>query len=468
MGRHSIPDPDDAAGDRYGDPSDPDATDSRDPGALDSGPATGGHRTLSEWTGSHRVVTPTRRGVSPAVIAALVGVVLLVGGVIVWRFFGDALSDRSNSSADRCLGGQAKVAVAADPAIAESISAFAETFNKTAGPVGDECVAVSVTAAGSTAVIDGMLGAWPADLGDKPAVWIPGSSVSAARLQAAAGPGIVSSARSVATSPLVLAVRPDLKSALAEQNWATLPTLQNDQGSLDGLGLPGWGTLRLALPTDGASDAANLLAEAVASASAPSGAPATDGIGAVTALIAGQPKLDGPGLDTAMKALLDGSDPAASPVHAVAVTEQQLFTRAAATSDAKSVLAGWRPSGPAPVADFPAVLLAGDWVSQEQASAASEFERFLRKPEQLAQLSGMFAGSASHVISQSCGPTMSRSGPRCRRMTSISLLLSMRPQQYQVFVVPSRITTSHSPSGVSVVSSRRARVDALPRAWARW
>lgn len=375
MGRHSIPDPDEA---RYQAP-DPDA-DADSPG----------HRTAGEWTGSHRVIDPGRRGVSPAVIAALVAVVVLVGGVILWRLFGDALSNRSDNAADRCLGGQAKVAVAADPAIADSVAAFAKTFNDTAGPVGDKCVAVTVTAADSSAVVDGLLGSWPGNLGDKPSVWIPGSAVSLARLQAAAGPGIVSSSHSVATSPVLLAVRPDLKSALNGQDWATLPALQNDQASLDGLGLPGWGSLRLALPTEHGSDAANLVAEAVASASAPSGAPATEGIGAVNALIAGQPKLDGPSLDTAMKALLEngseGSAMATAPAHAVAITEQQLFTRAAALSDATSALAGWLPSGPAPVADFPAVLLSGDWIAEEQASGASEFERFLLEPDQLAQL----------------------------------------------------------------------------------
>ena len=108
----------------------------------------------------------------PAVIAALVAVVVLVGGVILWRFFGDALSSRSDTAADRCLGGQATVAVAADPAIADSVAAFAKTFNETAGPVGDKCVAVSVTAADSSAVVDGLLGSWPGNLGDKPAVWI--------------------------------------------------------------------------------------------------------------------------------------------------------------------------------------------------------------------------------------------------------------------------------------------------------
>ena len=32
------------------------------------------------------------------------------------------------------------------------------------------------------------------------------------------------------------------------------------------------------------------------------------------------------------------------------------------------------------------MLLSGDWLSQEQVSAASEFARFMRKPEQLAEL----------------------------------------------------------------------------------
>ena len=109
--------------------------------------------------------------------------------------------------------------------------------------------------------------------------------------------------------------------------------------------------------------------KAVASASAPSGAPATDRIGAVNALLAGQPKLSDKSLDTAMKALLDSSDAAAAWPTRVAITEQQLFARAAALSDAKSALAGWLPSGPAPVADFLAVLLSGDWIARNRPAA---------------------------------------------------------------------------------------------------
>ena len=74
--------------------------------------------------------------------------------------------------------------------------------------------------------------------------------------------------------------------------------------SLDGLKLPKWGSLRLALPLGGNSDAAYLAGEAVAAASAPQGAPPTDGSGAVRTLIGGQPKLADNSLAEAMNALL--------------------------------------------------------------------------------------------------------------------------------------------------------------------
>lgn len=374
MGRHSIPDPEKSG---------------RQPtsqAAEGAAFAARGGRNDGEWTGSHRTVQPGRRGVSVGVIVALVTVVVVVAGVILWRFFGAALSDRSDVAAERCLEGEANVAVLADPAIADTVSGLGRKFNETAGPVGDHCVAVHVTAADSDTVLDGLTGTWPGDLGDKPALWIPASSIATARLQAAAGPAVVSTSTSLASSPVLIATSPKLKDALSQQNWSTLPGLQADPAALDGLGLPGWGSLRLALPSAGDSDAALLAGEAVAAASAGQDAPATSGIGALGRLVAGQPEPTGTSLDDAMTALLQGGDPAAAPVHAVVLTEQQLFHRAAGLPDAKAALAGWLPPGPVPVADFPAVLLTGDWVSPDQASAASEFERFLRKPEQIAEL----------------------------------------------------------------------------------
>jgi hypothetical protein len=347
-----------------------------------AGPPSGGHRNEGEWTGSHRTVAPGRRGVSVGVIAALVTVVVVVAAVILWRFFGDALSDRSATAASRCLEGEMTVAVVADAAIAEPLGPLAEKFNSSASPVGDHCPTIAVKAGDSDAVINGLSGEWPGDLGDKPALWIPGSSVSTARLQAAVDPRTVSASKSLVTSPVLLAVRPQLKPALEGQNWGALPGLQSNPTALDGLNLRGWGSLRLALPTTGDSDAAYLAAEAVAAAAAPAGAPATDGTAAVRTLRTGQPELADSSANTAMSALLEADDPAASDVHAVATTEQQLFKRSSDMPDAAATVAAWLPPGPVAVADFPAVLLGGDWLSPEQISAASQFERFLRDPEQ--------------------------------------------------------------------------------------
>ena len=319
-------------------------------------------------------------------IAALVAVVVLVGGVILWRFFGDALSRRSSDAARQCLQGTATVAVVADPSIAGAVQTFAERYNAEATPVGDTCVNVIVTGAGSEAVGAGLAGTWPNDLGGRPALWIPASSIPAARLQTAAGKQIVSDARSLVTSPVVLAVRPELKAALAQEGWAGLPALQTNPASLDGRNLPGWGSLRLALPAAGVADANYLTVEAVAATSAPPNGAATEGLQAAGGLLAAAPKLADNTADQAWKALTEGGDPPASPVHAIALTEQQLLQRTSDMDDAKSVVAEWFPSGPVALADYPTVLLSGPWLSEEQVAAASEFARFMRQDDQLAEL----------------------------------------------------------------------------------
>ena len=351
-----------------------------------TGPQHGGEWEGGEWTGSHRAVATGRRGVSLGVIAALVAVVVVVGAVILWRFFGDALSNRSDAGAARCVDGELAVAVVADPSIADQVQTLANTYNKSAAPVADRCVKVGVKPADPDQVVNGFIGKWPAELGERPALWIPASSVSEARLEAVAGAKTVSDSRSLVTSPVLLAIRPQLKDALAQQNWGTLPGLQTNPTALDGLSLPGWGPLRLSLPLSGDSDASYLAAEAVAAANAPAGAPASDGAGAVNTLVGGQPKLADNKASTAMDALLGSTDPATAPVHAVVTTEQQLFQRAASLPDAKNKVASWLPPGPTAIADYPTVLLSGNWLSQEQVSAASEFARFMRKPEQLAEL----------------------------------------------------------------------------------
>jgi Bacterial extracellular solute-binding protein len=342
-------------------------------------------RVLGDWRGGHRS-DGGRRGVSIGVIVALIAVVVVVGTVIVWSFFGEVLSHRSHSAAARCVGGKENVAIVVDPSIAEPVQQLAESFNSSAGPVGDHCMVLTVKPAGSDAVVAGFIGKWPAELGGQPALWIPGSSVSAARLAAATGQKTISDSRSLVTSPVMLAVRPELQHALTNQGWGALPGLQTNPNALAGLNLPTWGSLRLALPTSGNSDAAYLAGEAVAAASAPPNAPATQGSAAMRTLVGAQPKLADNSLVEAMNTLLKPTDAATAPVHAVITTEQQLFQRGESLPDAKDSLGSWLPSGPVPVADYPTVLLGGSWLSSEQSSAASEFTHFMRKPEQLAKL----------------------------------------------------------------------------------
>jgi hypothetical protein len=87
-----------------------------------------------------------------------------------------------------------------------------------------------------------------------------------------------------------------------------------------------------------------------------------------------------------MDVQLGAGDAATAPVHAVITTEQQVFQRGQTLLGTKSTLASWLPAGPAPVADYPTVLLSGSWLTPEQTSAASEFSRFMHKPEQLDKL----------------------------------------------------------------------------------
>lgn len=355
MGRHNLPEP----GASFGDAPDGDSQ----------------HR--------RRRLDTTRRGVSRGVIAALVAVGVLVGGIVLWQFFSDAMSRRSEDAARQCVQGTATVAVVADPAIADSVAAIAETYNAEAKPVGDTCVDMAVTPANSDAVIAGLSGTWPAELGERPALWIPASAVSSARLQAVAGKEIVTDARSLVTSPVVLAVRPQLAESLGQREWPALPELQTNPTALETLNLPGWGSLRLALPIGGASDATYLVAEAVAATTAPAGAPPTAGLGAVSALLGAAPRLANDSADEAWNSLVTSTDPTTAPVHAVAMTEQQLFSRVSALPDAKDTVAQWIPGGPTALADYPTVLLADPGMSEEQVSAASEFARFMGKPEQL-------------------------------------------------------------------------------------
>lgn len=326
-------------------------------------------------------------GLSRGLIAGLATLVVVALAVGLWFYFDKRNTDSGTNAAGTCVHGDNSIAVVADPTIADRVSEFAQRFNKKREPIGDYCFTVSVRPADAANVIAGLTDKWPPALGDQPALWIPGSAVSSAKLKAASKAQLVASDRSLVSTPVLIAAAPALRQAIPPaKGWADLPALQDIPNSLDEMGLPGWGSLRLLLPSSGNADAPLLAGEAVAAATVHPGEQAEVGAGAVSALVAAAPKLPANGLSDAMAALLDQGARPDGAVHAVVTTEQQLFARTRNNSDAASVVAAWQPAGATPMADYPVVQLQGPWLSDEQQSAASQFTHFLRDPEQLKDL----------------------------------------------------------------------------------
>ncbi|MFD3593139.1 VWA domain-containing protein [Nocardia sp. NPDC058640] len=332
--------------------------------------------------GTHRNGTSSR-GISKGPVIAVAVLVLVIVAVFAWFQLSDRADSTDVAAAAECVEGAAALDVTVDPAVSGPVEAAAQRFNASKPRVRDHCAQVRVAVRPSGAVAAGLadLAKWDPSLGSKPGLWIADSSRT---IELVRVPGLIEGTpASIATSPIVLAV-PDAVRAALEQHqitWADLPRLQ--QGSLDEIGLSGWGGLRMALPTGDATTAAAASIGAAISGTEPLTEQAA-GSGQVVAAISGlaadaQTPAD---LTTAMSAI--SADPTGD-VHAVAATQQQLGTGG---------LTAYRPVGSAPLADYPAALLSGDWVDKTQNLIASRFIDFLRAPEQAGALATQGYGPA--------------------------------------------------------------------------
>lgn len=301
-------------------------------------------------------------------MVAVLLVVIAVGG---WLWLRHGAS--GHGAAGTCVEGPTMLAVTVDPDVQAPVRAAADRYNASKTVVRDHCANVAVTVAPSAAVADAFVsGNWDPNLGPQPALWIPNSSRS---VEAMRVPGLIQGTPTpVTATPVVLAVPDPLRQALesAKISWSDLPRLQ--QGSLGDIGLAAWGGLRMAMPPGD-----DTLAAALAVGSAVSGAdPLTDATahaGQVTAaisrLVAGAPQTSD---EPAALTSLSGAGDANAPVHAVPTTAVQ--------AHATSGLSVFRPSGSAPVDDYPAALLTGSWVDKTQNLTAELFADYLRKPAQ--------------------------------------------------------------------------------------
>ncbi|SEL05793.1 von Willebrand factor type A domain-containing protein [Rhodococcus maanshanensis] len=349
--------------------------------------------------GQHRGTRGTR-GVSKGPVIAVGAVIAVVLAAVGWFQLRDRISDQGTQAAQMCVEGSAVLDVTADPDIAPQIQTLADRYTQTTPVVRDHCITVAVTAAASQTVVDAMAASagqnWSGP-GPAPALWIPQSTQSIARLGGQTGL-IDGQPKSLVTSPVLLAAPVTLAEALSGSKigWQDLARLQSDPNALQGLGLPGWGSLRLALPTGPGSDPSTLAAEAVAAAVSGAGAgPVTEAqaasppvISALSTLAVGSAAAfptapDKPAVTAdALAALGAQHDPRTGTLHAVAVTEQQLY---AAEPDANALTA-FLPAGATPMADHPAAIVSAGWVDEARGRAASEFADYLRRPEQASVL----------------------------------------------------------------------------------
>lgn len=303
----------------------------------------------------------------------MVAVLLLVAAVFAFFQLSDRAANRDKSAAAECQEGPSTLFVTVDPDIADPVRAAAQRYNAANPKVRDHCATVVVTAQPSAAIVAGFTAGtpWNSALGPQPGLWIADSMRSIESMRV---PGLIEGTPTpVAMSPIVVAVPEDLRTALeqAKITWADLPRLQ--QGSLDELGLSGWGGLRMALPAGDST-----LAAAAAVGSAVSGTdPLTDEVaqsGQVVAAISGLAAKAPQAADTT--AALAAIGTTSSPIHAVVATEQQL--------KALGGMSAFRPAGTTPVADHPAALMSGAWVDKTQNLIASLFADYLRAPQQSA------------------------------------------------------------------------------------
>ncbi|MET9329213.1 substrate-binding domain-containing protein [Tsukamurella sp. NPDC003166] len=312
--------------------------------------------------GSHRSGTNSR-GIARWLIAAVVAVVVVgvIAAAMVW------LSGRSEqegrNAASTCVRGDLAVHVAAAPALVESLRRVADAFNASGTVSADYCAKIDVAGIDSPVALAALSGTWDPKLGAAPSVWIPESTVWTARLAAAKPAEVSGQPTSIASSPVVLAVRESARPTFADVRWLDLPGKQRD--------------LRVALPTEADSDGTYLAAQSVAAAVARTGGAALSDDAAKSPVVTGSLSrwaADAPkstGAVAALEALTKPGDG----IRAVPVTEQQLA--AFARGRGEGVPVAVYPAGPTASATFPAAVLDREDTTDAHDRAAADFVAYL-------------------------------------------------------------------------------------------
>jgi len=317
---------------------------------------------------------------------------------------GDRITKQGQEAAKRCVEGDLTVAVISDPGLSGPLQSVAERYNATKPINRDWCVTIEVRPADAKATLEGLIGTWdPASRGRYPAAWIPQSSVWSSQLSVAKPEIVDGTPASLVTSPVVLAIPEAAREAmLGNLSWLEIPTLARSAAAMERLGLPGWGPLKMAMPTGPQSDATALAAQAIAMeiSRTPRGALSVDD--AISSLVtstlqtmqSAAPPTDLGTSESGVAMIAREADPATGTIHAVPITEQQLYslTKDGANAGVVSLL----PTGPTPMADFPVITLTGEQVDVAQRDAVDAFISYVQSPDHISTIteSGFRGGGA--------------------------------------------------------------------------
>ena len=395
------------------------------------------------------------RGVSRGVVFAMLSILLIAAIVVTWRDLGDRINQQADDAAAQCVEGATSVPIIADPDIAPGLAAIATSFANTKPVVRDHCITIAVRPGDAKITLDGLTGTWEADsMGAYPAAWVPQSSVWSADLASAKPALIEGDSRSLVSTPVVLAVSPDLAKAAGDQlDWSQIPLLQQRDASLTEFGLQGWGSLRMAMPIGAQSDASALAAQAVATRVTRTTGPLTTAdaesprvTSSVKAMLGGAPLSPDGTPQGAATVIADAADPAKAGIHAVPITEQRLFQMT--KTDQTARLAEVIPSGPTPIADYPIVRLSGPEVGDVGADAVAEFISYASQPEQLKLLTELgFRGDAP-MPAATATVTFPRT-PNPMPTPEDGAIVAINRVVYGPTSVPASSTASPAPSGTA-------------------
>lgn len=316
------------------------------------------------WYETRRAVRRRPGWLGPAAVGT--GAVLLVVGVVLaaGSFFPARLAGRTG-----CDGPRTEATVAAAPDHAAVLRRLAAEWSLTEPRVGGACASVTVVAAPSATVASAL---GTAVAGGKPDAWAPESSVwaglAASRPEAAAA--LPKSSRSLATTPVVIAVGPDRATALGwpaqKLSWRAVLGGMAQDPTWGRYGHRNWGPFVIGMgdPTTSTAALHTLLAVADGNGNG------TVEAGEVTNELTLERSVGVYGPDAQLLDRAGGT----GPVSAVPATEQQVLEHNA-SGEAGRLVPVYPADGVAD-ADHPFLMLRGAWVTGPKRQVTQAFADF--------------------------------------------------------------------------------------------